>query len=269
MKAIYLLCLVLTVAVVQGGRVKRAATEQSSEKREAFMNDLEKLRFFEKQFARDGQMHDKGLKAAQAVRDFLNVGKAWAAKKRGLKAAASSDDEKVGKRGAFMNDMQNAVLFEKQFSKKGELSPNEMKAAKAVREYREFAAAWQERKNAGEKRENLLSDLQKTIDFEKKFYPEGKLSQHERKAAKAVGDYLKSGKAWEAKKKGLKVQGSRSTEGGEEKRSSFLNNLKETLQFEKQFYKKGKMSPQESKVAKEAREFLKIGQAWEKKKGKN
>ncbi|XP_066303152.1 uncharacterized protein [Branchiostoma lanceolatum] len=270
MKVVYLMCLVLTVAVVQGGRVKRDAKEQSNEKRDAFMSDLEKVRSFEKQFSKNGQLHDQGLKTARVVRDFLKAGKAWQAKKRGLSVKEASKEEEVGKRGAFVGDLLNAVQFEKQFSKKGQLSPNEEKAAKVVREYREFTQAWQEKKNAEGRRDSLLSDLQKTIDFEKKFSHEGKLSQHERKAAKAVGDFLKSGKAWEAKKKGLKVQESRSNEGEQEKRSGFLNNLKETLQFEKQFYKKGKMSAQESKVAQQAREFLKIGQAWEKsKKAKN
>ncbi|XP_035688917.1 lisH domain-containing protein C1711.05-like isoform X2 [Branchiostoma floridae] len=170
MKVLYLLCLVLTAAVVQGypvwkrdegisetqavgleenllNAIVKKKNEETSEKRDAFMADLQKVHDFEKQFSRDGQLHERGLKMANELREFLKYGKAWEAKKKGLKAQEyRSNENEVGKRSAFMDDLLDSLQFEKQFSKKGELSPNEMKTAKAIREYLEFDKAWAEKK---------------------------------------------------------------------------------------------------------------------------
>ncbi|KAI8515999.1 hypothetical protein Bbelb_068120 [Branchiostoma belcheri] len=174
MRAVSLLCLVLTTAVVQGYPVwkrdegisetqavnleqnlldaivkkkKEEQTDGSTEKRDAFMADLQKAHDFEKKFSKDGQLHDHGLKTAQAVREFLKADKAWEAKKKGLKVQEyRSNEEEVGKRSAFMDDLLDSLQFEKRFSKYGDLSANEMNTAKALREYVEFAKEWSEKK---------------------------------------------------------------------------------------------------------------------------
>ncbi|XP_078659912.1 uncharacterized protein LOC144904683 [Branchiostoma floridae x Branchiostoma belcheri] len=136
MKAAFLLCLVLTTAVVQGNpRVKRdAADPQNNELvRGEFLSDLANLYSLVKRGGPlDSPMHDKGLKAALAVREFRETLEAWDVRK-----------EAQDRRESVLSDLQETVGYKKQVAREGEASKTGLKARES----------------------RFLNDLQETMQF--------------------------------------------------------------------------------------------------------
>ncbi|KAI8510507.1 hypothetical protein Bbelb_114230 [Branchiostoma belcheri] len=125
-----------------------------SERRDSFLSDLQKAIDFENQFYRNGHLSRHESEAADAVREYIEFGKSWEAKKKGLqtrkeKHGSEKDGKTKEKRLAFIDDLLDTLEFEKQFYKKGIMSPHEEKAAKETREFLTFGQAWREKKEHG------------------------------------------------------------------------------------------------------------------------
>ncbi|XP_078684678.1 uncharacterized protein LOC144918090 isoform X8 [Branchiostoma floridae x Branchiostoma belcheri] len=151
-----------------------------SERRDSFLSDLQKAIDFENQFYRNGHLSRHESKAADAVREYIEFGKSWEAKKKGLqtrkeKHGSEEDGKTEEKRLAFIDDLLDTLEFEKQFYKKGIMSPHEEKAAKETREFLKFDQAWREKKN------HLKEHGGQTADSAKK---------EERKLAQQLKDLL-------------------------------------------------------------------------------